>query len=81
MNAKGDWQIATDGSFEAMGMRLMRGRWFAAADTRQSQAVAVINETMARTYWKNPEDAVGGQIRVGRGHESSLGHRRRHGGR
>jgi putative ABC transport system permease protein len=67
VNAKGDWQIATDGAFEAMGMRLMRGRWFAPSDTRQSQAVAVINETMARTYWKNPEDAVGGQIRVGGG--------------
>jgi putative ABC transport system permease protein len=67
VNAKGDWQIATDGAFEAMGMRLMRGRWFTAADTHQSQAVAVINETMARTYWKNPEDAVGGQIRVGGG--------------
>ncbi len=66
-NAKGDWQIVTDGAFEAMGMRLMRGRWFTPADSRQSQAVAVINETMARTYWKNPEDAVGGQIKVGGG--------------
>lgn len=65
VNAKGDWQIATDGSFEAMGARLMRGRWFNAADTSQAQAVAVINETMARTYWKNPEDAIGGQIRIG----------------
>jgi putative ABC transport system permease protein len=65
VNAKGDWQIATDGSFEAMGARLMRGRWFAPSDTSRSQAVAVINETMARTYWKNPEDAVGGQIRIG----------------
>ncbi len=66
-NAKGDWQIATDGAFEAMGMHLMGGRWFAASDTRQSQGVAVINETMARTYWKNPEDAIGGRIRVGGG--------------
>ena len=65
LNAKGDWQIATDGSFEAMGARLMRGRWFTPADTSDSQAVAVINETMARTYWKNPEDAIGGQIRLG----------------
>jgi putative ABC transport system permease protein len=65
VNAKGDWQIATDGVFEAMGARLMRGRWFAPSDTEKSQAVAVINETMARTYWKNPEDAIGGQIRVG----------------
>jgi putative ABC transport system permease protein len=65
VNAKGDWQIASDGSFEAMGARLMRGRWFTPADTENSQAVAVINETMARTYWKNPEEAVGGKIRVG----------------
>ena len=64
-NAKGDWQIATDGSFEAMGSRLMRGRWFTPADTTASQPVAVINETMAKTYWKNPDDAVGGRIRVG----------------
>jgi putative ABC transport system permease protein len=66
-NAKGDWQIATDGAFEAMGARLMRGRWFAPTDTSNSQTVAVINETMARTYWKNPEDAIGGQIKIGGG--------------
>lgn len=65
VNAKGDWQIATDGSFEAMGARLLRGRWFAPTDTEQSQLVAVVNETLARTYWKNPEDAIGGQIRIG----------------
>jgi predicted permease len=64
-NAKGDWQIATDGAFEAMGSRLLRGRWFTSADTERTQPVTVINETMARTYWKNPEDAVGGRIRVG----------------
>jgi putative ABC transport system permease protein len=66
-NAKGDWQIATDGTFEAMGARLLRGRWFNPADTLQSEPVAVINETMARTYWKNPEDAIGGHIKVGGG--------------
>jgi len=66
-NAKGDWQIASDGSFEALGARLMRGRWFNAADTIDSAPVAVINETMARTYWKNPDDAIGGHIKVGGG--------------
>jgi predicted permease len=64
-NAKGDWQIVTDGAFEAMGTRLLRGRWFTPADTTGSQPIAVINETMARTYWKNPDEAVGGRIRVG----------------
>jgi len=67
VNAKGDWQIASDGSFEAMGARLMRGRWFNAGDTTDAAPVAVINETMARTYWKNPDDAVGGHIKVGGG--------------
>ena len=64
-NAKGDWQIVSDGAFEAMGARLIRGRWFSATDTQQSPAVAVINETMARTYWKTPEDAIGGHIKLG----------------
>ena len=64
VNAKGDWQIVTDGAFEAMGARLLRGRWFTAADTTGSQPVIVINETLARTYWKDPEQAVGGRIRA-----------------
>ena len=64
-NAKGDWQIATDGALETMQARLMRGRWFDTGDTLQSQPVAVINDTMARTYWKNPADALGGRIRMG----------------
>jgi predicted permease len=67
LNAKGDWQIATEGAFEAMGARLLRGRWFNAGDTLQSELVAVISETMARTYWKNPDDAIGGYIKVGGG--------------
>jgi putative ABC transport system permease protein len=65
-NAKGDWQIVTDGAFEAMGARLVRGRWFTAADTSASQPVMVVNETMARTYWPNGE-AIGGRVVVGGG--------------
>ena len=63
-NAKGDWQIVSDGAFEALGTRLVRGRWFAAADTSASVPVTVINETMARTYWKDG-NAVGGRMRLG----------------
>ena len=66
-NAKGDWQIVTDGAFEAMGARLLRGRWFVAGDSSASQPVTVVNETMARTYWKDMNDVVGGQIKVGGG--------------
>jgi putative ABC transport system permease protein len=63
-NAKGDWQIVSDGAFEAMGTRLARGRWFSSADRTDTQLVAVVNETMAQTYWKDG-GAVGGRIRVG----------------
>lgn len=64
-NAKGDWQIVSEGAFEAMGTRLARGRWFSPADTTDAQLVAVVNETLARTYWKDGNAVVGGRIRVG----------------
>ncbi len=62
--AKGDWQIVSDGAFEAMGARLIRGRWITPADTSGSQPVVVVNETMARTYWPDGQ-AIGGRVRVG----------------
>jgi predicted permease len=63
--AKGDWQIVSDGAFEAMGTRLVRGRWFTPADTTETLPVAVVNETLARQYFKDGQ-AVGGRLRVGR---------------
>ncbi|MGE0040988.1 MAG: ABC transporter permease [Vicinamibacterales bacterium] len=64
-NAKGDWQIASAGAFEALGTRLVRGRWFDDGDTSAAAPVAVINETMARAYWRDEAAALGGRIRVG----------------
>ena len=63
-NAKGDWQIASHGAFEALGTRLLRGRWFTPADTTGSVHIAVVNDTMARTYWRDGA-AVGGRMRIG----------------
>src|SRR5688572_13107047 len=63
--AKGDSQVVSHGAFEAMGTRLVRGRWFTDADTMSSVPVAVVNETMARTYWTDPAAVVGGRIRLG----------------
>jgi putative ABC transport system permease protein len=63
--AKGDWQVASDGAFEALGTRLIRGRWFTASDTTDGPVVAVVNETLARTYWTDPNAVVGGHIKVG----------------
>lgn len=65
-NAKGDWQIATDGYLEAMGERLVRGRSIAPTDTASSQLVALINEEMARLYWPG-QDPIGRRFKVGGG--------------
>ena len=63
--AKGHAQVLSHGAFDAMGARLVRGRWFNASDTMASVPVAVVNETMARTYWTDPSSVVGGRIRLG----------------
>ena len=64
VNVKGDWQVATDGAFEALGEHIVAGRWFTAADRADAAPVAVVNETMAKMYWKDG-DAVGHRIRMG----------------
>ena len=63
-NAKGDWQVATDGAFQALGERLVAGRWFTAADRADSLPVAVVNEKMASLYWKDG-NPIGHRIRMG----------------
>jgi putative ABC transport system permease protein len=45
--------------FRTMGIPLLRGRVFSAADlAKGAQPVAVINQTMANRYWRN-EDVIG----------------------
>lgn len=63
--AKGHAQVVSHGAFEAMGMRLVRGRWFTDADSMASAPVTVVNETMARRYWTDPAAVVGGRLRLG----------------
>ena len=63
-NAKGDWQIVTDGYFAAMGERVVRGRGIEATDTADSMLVALVNEEMARLYW-NGRDPIGGRLKIG----------------
>jgi putative ABC transport system permease protein len=63
-NAKGDWQIVTDGYLEAMGERLVRGRSITSADSTDAQLVVLINEEMARRYWPG-QDPIGRRLRVG----------------
>ena len=46
------------GYFEAMGMRLVRGRYFAASDTERALPVAVVDERLASRLWPL-EDPIG----------------------
>src|SRR5262245_31041460 len=51
--------------FEAMGIRLLQGRWFNSTDSVKSPTVAVINETLARRIWPG-ENPIGKRLRTGR---------------
>ena len=46
------------GYFEAMGMRLVRGRYFAASDTERALPVAVVDDRLASRLWPL-EDPIG----------------------
>lgn len=51
-------RVVSDGYFETMGIRMIAGRTFTAADRADSEKVAIINETFARTLWPG-QDALG----------------------
>jgi putative ABC transport system permease protein len=53
----------TPGYLDALGLTLVRGRFFNERDGPASPAVAVINEAMARTHWSE-EDPLGKRIKV-----------------
>jgi putative ABC transport system permease protein len=50
--------------FEVMGIRLLRGCVFNAADTAESVRVTVINEALARSIWPD-EDPIGKRLKWG----------------
>jgi putative ABC transport system permease protein len=51
--------------FRVMRMRLLAGRGFIDADRAGSSPVAVINEEIARKWWRSPREAVGYQLKMG----------------
>ena len=50
--------------FEALGIRLLRGRSFAESDKAGSQLVAIVNRRMAERYWPG-QDPIGKRLRRG----------------
>jgi predicted permease len=55
------YHMATPGYFRALGIPLLRGRFFTDADKPDTPLVLVINHAMAERYWPG-EDAVGKRI-------------------
>ena len=50
--------------FEALGIRLLRGRAFTDSDKAGSQLVAIVNRKMAERYWRG-QDPIGKRLRRG----------------
>ena len=59
-----DFSMVTPGYFEAIGMRILKGRRFDASDRAGGAEVAMVNETLARKVWPG-EDPVGKVISFG----------------
>ncbi|MGH7555299.1 MAG: ABC transporter permease, partial [Longimicrobiales bacterium] len=57
-----DSRRITPGFLEALGIALIRGRAFTAADAAGAPGVALIDEESARRYWPG-RDPIGGRIR------------------
>jgi putative ABC transport system permease protein len=57
-----DWVLG--GYFDALGVRVVRGRSLSDVDTAASELVVVINETLAARFWPG-EDPVGRRIAWG----------------
>jgi len=51
-------------TFEALGIRVLRGRVFAESDNAGSQLVAIVNRKIAERYWPG-QDPIGKRLRRG----------------
>jgi putative ABC transport system permease protein len=58
-----NYQVATPGYFEAMRIRIVRGRVFTASDTATSPRVTVVSESTAARLWPG-QDPIGQRLRT-----------------
>ena len=62
-NLSADGRLVTPGYFEAMGTRLIAGRFFDRQDHQENQRVVIVEEMLAARAWPD-EDPIGQQLRV-----------------
>jgi predicted permease len=58
------WPLIFGNYFRSMGIPLIRGRYFTAADKEDAPLVVIVNKTMADRFWPDG-DAVGKRLRIG----------------
>jgi predicted permease len=63
------YRAASHGYFEAMGIRLLQGRFFNDQDDAKSKPVAIVDETFAKRYWPDG-DWIGKRIQDAKSHNS-----------
>ena len=58
----GDYRDASADYFRAMGIPLLRGRFFTEADKLDRPSVVIINEILARRYWPDGGNPIGQRL-------------------
>jgi len=59
-----DYRTITVGYFQAMGIRLLKGREFTDRDRADTPDAVIVNEELARRFWPG-EDPIGKRLQVG----------------
>jgi putative ABC transport system permease protein len=59
-----DQRAVTPEYFKAMGIALVRGRFFGPGDTDGAPRVSIVDESLAQTYWPN-QDPIGKRVHMG----------------
>jgi predicted permease len=62
-DAAASYNVVSPEYFSVMGIRLLRGRAFTAADNGKSMDVAIVSESTARKFWHG-QDAIGRTFRI-----------------
>lgn len=61
--ARAEVYAANPAYLDAIGLPLLRGRWFTEADTVSNQAVAVLSQSVCRRYWDH-DACIGRRVRL-----------------
>jgi putative ABC transport system permease protein len=63
----GRWTTIAPGYFDVFRIPLLRGRAFADGDRAGAPLVVIINQAMAKQFWKDGQDPMADQLIIGRG--------------